>query len=126
MILPLENQVCSLESAKRLKELGVQQDSMFQYCFHASTGNSDYVHLVFDGQGLTSCGMQYLKIAAYTVAELGELLPEFTISNKAMHKFKWECSHMTKDLYRSLSGADTEAEARAKMLIHLIESGRGE
>lgn len=29
MILPLEQQVCNLELAKRLKELGIKQDSLF-------------------------------------------------------------------------------------------------
>lgn len=31
-MMPLENQVCSLEQAMRLKELGVKQDSLFQWC----------------------------------------------------------------------------------------------
>lgn len=116
-----EQQLSSLEISKRLRELGINEASLFQYCFHAITGGPDYVHLTYEGHGLTSCGNQYLKISAYTVAELGEMLPKGINSYKD-NLFPWTCERMH-DGYRSCSGGHTEAEARAKMLIHLIEQG---
>lgn len=59
-----ENQVCSLELSKRLKELGVKQESLF--CW---TTNLDLEFLPTNIRNNDIC------IAAFTAAELGEILP---------------------------------------------------
>ena len=63
--MKLENQVCSLELSKRLKELGVKQDSLWGYLDHGDLNfypvlNSELIYLK-------------AEYSAFTVAELGEL-----------------------------------------------------
>lgn len=62
--MKLENQVCSLELAKRLKELGVKQDSCFYW------GINDDIF-----QPTEPDTNKYVVCSAFTVAELVELSP---------------------------------------------------
>ena len=123
--MTLEQQVCSLDLAKRLKELGVKQDSYF------------YWSNKMDGSRWRTENCQFFKIdkrsdvSAFTVAELGEMLPA-VVNNygwrvkKTEKKDKWEIK------YRKLKNgemtilrqniADTEADSRAKMLVYLLEN----
>ena len=66
--MKLEDQVCSFELAKQLKEFGVKQDSYFVYTMSENTNISIIPHDELDG-------MYAFKWAAFTVAELGEMLP---------------------------------------------------
>lgn len=122
--MELKDQVCSLESSKRLKELGVKQESLFWWV--------DFINnacTTKDGKGFESHRFQCLynddgiyemedkvyleikgKYSAFTVAELGEMLRECPQLN-------W-CYLYTGDLIFQ----PTEAEARAKMLIYLLEN----
>lgn len=110
--MKLEDQVVSLELAKKLKELGVKQDS--------------YLYWNLTGYGSKWELKQYHQLneseacAAFTVAELGEMLPVGVHSGKSGVGCRFVCKHRRKPLHFV---ADTEAEARAKMLIHLIERG---
>ena len=62
--MKLEQHVCSLDLAKRLKELGVKQESLFWW------GEiTKEVHYCKAGKPL--------HISAFTVAELGEMLPKW-------------------------------------------------
>ena len=66
-----------------------------------------------------------LDCAAFTVAELGEMLPPYFCSVDAKAIYKWTCckwSHgeISDDIPTTY--ADTEADARAKMLSYLIEN----
>jgi hypothetical protein len=86
--MTLENQVCSLELAKRLKELGVKQESLF---WHVWDGERDYFlyhneqvqvyegktnHILMrDGTIKTTGGQALDKCSAFTVAELLEGMP---------------------------------------------------
>lgn len=123
MSLPLEKQVCGLELAQKLKELGVEQESMF-YWSHGFNCQKmdDFWELLF----IESERLKYGdKISAFTVAELGEILPSgFKVCKTGTLKYlgsqcieqgEWE------DLPETLS--QLEADARAKMLIYLIEKG---
>jgi len=107
--MKLEDQVCSLELAKRLKELGVKQESVFVY-YEPEGG----IHFV-------DRDMRSGDIAAFTVAELGELLNP--------HHHAPFCSGPEGGRYSCwlMNNADvfysrTEADARAKMLIYSIEN----
>ena len=125
-MMPLENQVCSLQYAKRLKELGVEQKSLFYY--HA-LGPNNYWHLYYYLEELPE---EYnCKISAYTVAELGELLPynikeDFTFTQLKYHDgfvLSYDLTSYgdpTDSLYDQKD--INEANARAKMLVCLLEN----
>ena len=118
----LEDQVCSLGLAKRLKELGVKQESYFFYEWysddsHRLTCKCEWIHV------------QTTKISAFTSAELGEMLPDFIIkdgcdcyikSQKKGDEYKIYIDGLVKV---SIFFDKNEADARAKMLIYLIENG---
>jgi hypothetical protein len=113
--MKLEQQVVSLDLAKRLKELGCKQDS---YAFWNARPNDPPVVLAgYELGAFNSLNTpKRSRIAsAFTVAELGELLPDGTIS---FYDFgKWTCQYQPSHK----EFADTEADARAKMLIYLLE-----
>lgn len=124
--MKLEDQVVNLELAKRLKKLGVEQES---YLFW-NEGHWDDTRLVtpsFMGNtGILPSGQNY---SAFTVAELGEMLPR-TIDGDAWlttgtdQRRGWCIGYFCDDTeaFKPLN-ADTEADARALMLCYLIENG---
>lgn len=125
--MKLESQVCSLELAKQLKELGVKQESAFYWHMKDQTADDaeDYgeVYKVVYCKEVVS--VPYDRWAAFTVAELGEMLDvgvtSFMVFDEAPGEGKtWICMRDELD-QTQVSG--TEADARAKMLIYLIENG---
>lgn len=70
--MKLEDQVCSLELSKRLKELGVQQNSLFYWYY---TGYDLHEHFLQIGKNYD--GDASPRYSAFTVPELLELLPSF-------------------------------------------------
>lgn len=114
--MELEQQVCSQELASRLKTLGVKQESYFYW----------YCGKVLRANQLT----QELRrgappVSALTVAELGELLPRNFISwrDSVVGRQWWLCDDRTKGPTDTYAMANTEADARAKMLVYLFENG---
>ena len=112
--MKLKDQVCGLELAKKLKELGVKQKSEFHWIL--TWGSWEIRHWA-----ITSEGDEY---AAFTVAELGELLPSYGQDDKY-----WKLPWRVKDSYgfkwyseADNRGAHTEVDARAILLINLIEN----
>jgi hypothetical protein len=69
------------------------------------------------------------EASAFTVAELGEMLPDPTDESwyVAMKEgSKWLCWENQRGFYEDKGQhvwSDTEADARAKMLIYLLENG---
>lgn len=120
--MKLEQQVTSLEISKRLKELGVKQESYFWY--RAFTDKDEQLYFVLGHHD--SQAMFQRDYSAFTVAELGEILPEFVESYKSHDEgFNWFCRKFEEgDIlkYTALENADTEADARGKMLIYLLEN----
>lgn len=141
--MKLDEQVVSLEIAKKLKELGVKQNSLFIWEYHGKEG---------ERLGIGSYRLEYYKtheglerqkddLSAYTVAELGEMLFKSNINCRsktiqdALPQF-WSNHNMweihTTHYYNERGNqvvdlkidivADTEADARGKMLIYLIEN----
>ena len=142
--MQLEKQVVSLELAKKLKSLGVRQESYF-YWVDSEWRNKGFFVIARDGWACDcdfepgsghGCDLQELAEAeeddakigpgeivggyaysAFTVAELGEMLPGVLSGN---------CGSGFKAIRGSVLGTHaetcaTEADARAKMLIYLIE-----
>ena len=123
MIL-LEQQCVSLELVKRLKELGVKQESVWGW-MQESVSKQYWL-------GLSDDKKTFEVASAFTVSELGEMLPECYITERRL-RGDWEYSpHFTgttqdvgtKEHTRNdvCMFADTEADARAKMLIYLVEN----
>lgn len=139
--MKLEDQVCSLELAKKLKELGVGQESLF-YWGRDSIDIGEYRHILvmrFNGtlwhfddevakiQGKHGNNIWFGEIescndySAYTVAELGELLPMDVLFNSwRMKNGDIRIGNPTCKGMRFT--ANTEVNARAKMLIYLLEN----
>lgn len=115
--MKLEDQVVSLELAKKLRELGVRQESEF-YWEELPIGtklfpSDDDVRM-------------WPWCAAFTVAELGEMLPEGYFSRRI--GYDWYNDAKEEDQSGWISKpdliyekSDTEAGCRAKMLCYLIE-----
>lgn len=142
--MKLEYQCCSLELANRLKELGVMQESAF--CWVVLHGNKYILGIEIPGSmdekvillPSTDSRIKYNQdfkecYAAFTVAELGSLLPvEIQFEGNQCFKIMWE--NGLRDLHSvayelgehriKLQEFDkTEVNARAKMLIYLVEHG---
>lgn len=128
--MELEKQVCSFELAKELKELGVKQDSLF-YWIPSSVGyilTSSFVDILSDQE----CNIYLETIkktipdkiySAFTVAELGEILPGFLLEiNLRIFKNNLDEFCITYGNYSIIFHDKNESNARAKMLIHLIKN----
>ncbi len=112
-----ENLVCSLESSKKLKELGFCQDSFFYWEVYPNLPPS-----LLYGHRLYPTDREHF--AAFTVGELGGILPKASIITTLnlddrghsvgvrFNEVEWYTEH-----------DKNEAEARAKMLIYLKEKG---
>lgn len=139
--MELKNQVCTLEQAKRLSELGISEGSNFYYyqCMYRE-----------EEKGKIDCGSwefcakpSYHKNSeshypAFTVAELGVMLPAGMQKRGRKDEFVWFYNgfdtderyfnsglNSTKSRYwtkKIINATKTEAQARAEMLIHLLEN----
>jgi hypothetical protein len=131
--MELPKQVCSLELAKRLKELEVKQESAFYWCKPDDTPDMRYPNWILNFGEITSINrsLPWLYISAFTVTELGDMLPTIiggkTLKTGKMYDDSWAVYY---ELFPQQPNtvriedqvADTEADARAKMLIYLIEN----
>lgn len=121
--MELEKQVCSLELSQRLKELGVPQESLYGH-YHNKLRVKNFIteryYISNEDEASFLC-------SAFTVAELGEMLPPLYISMKTRRSGWCVCPKTVADERSDFEDerivrADTEANARAKMLIYLIEN----
>jgi hypothetical protein len=150
--MDLKNQVVNLALAKRLKELGFIQDSLFYW---KPGKNKEICHRVgmIDKNGLTHVHdfqwqiikkseskepgeIKYFErlkkldliFSAFTCSELGDLLPmeidgrRFEVS-RIMATGEWVVGYMKKRGKIYFQVGDNEVEARAKILIHLKDNG---
>ena len=125
--MELSKQVISLELAKKLKELGVKQESLWWWIMTNIT-TSGYDIISKHNKEFQNYQAPYILICAtFTVAELGKMLPHYYIT--LCKGDVWSCytANYTTDLkYLALDHlgiADkSEANARAKMLCWLIEN----
>jgi hypothetical protein len=108
--MKLENQVVSLDLAKRLKELGVKQESYFYWL--QNWEENDWSGI---GKWVVAPSSRDDRISAFTVAELGEKLQPY------LNRDIWVQSDIGEVLKESVLMKD-EANNRAKMLIYLLEN----
>ncbi len=150
----LESQVTNLELSKKLFELNVKQESLFYWVTDESLDEFrlvtiekldilDITNNRTEDSGCGCCQNDWKikeKYSAFSVAELGQLLPERLdkyrslfikfekIKNEATGNNEWLSSlvegggyHM--DIDECQVHDENEANARAKMLIYLTEQG---
>jgi len=138
-------QVCTSEQSKKLKELGINQISFFAWI---SEGELVSAH----SKTLPLLAIATDFYSAYTVAELGLMLPDYLpsignleigkcetdhISMKRLEKSWWNVSYWNWGVMETPSGDTylkqkdnhlhqfpTQAEAMAAMLIFLINEGK--
>lgn len=125
--MKLESQVVSLEFAKRLKQLGVKQESYFAWYHdreHFADNQLVYARDLRVERNVGESDLTYpteFLAPAFTVAELGEALKRHEMECIWFEdKEQWGC-------FQTCDGhdphyADTEADARAALLIYLLEN----
>lgn len=120
--MKLEDQVVSLPLAKRLKELGVKQEAMFHWLERAYEPKP-FLYKFDEWQDAKESTKKYggNYCGAFTVAELGEMLPEVVECDK--FNGDWCIVYLNGKLDAYACDDKSEADARAKMLIYLIEKG---
>lgn len=125
--MKLEQQVVSLKLAQKMKELGVKQESLFQ---HKLLEKEETYRITYGNPSTNTFGRKFIdSVSAFTVAELGELLKKQGnfISGYGLDSEKeYYCARVSLPEFAIWSEnfveADTEADARAKMLVYLIEN----
>jgi len=132
------NGCCSLEHAKKLKELGVKQESLFFWCEGNSYGDDGIsmycgTYGIIDKTKLDEVTIECFKInpkreleyySAFTVAELGELLPANIQIENRIYSLKISKNHHLNTFtitYTDVLGFEERnmADCLAKMLIWL-------
>lgn len=138
--MKLEQQVCSLELSKKLKQLGLNKESYFLWLEidtstttlnHDTIGGIEWILIPSDSIEVTMAK----GFAAFTVAELGERLPsilEFEdtepdqyLQSGKLNEHCWDICYVNAhniQINDATCAAENEADARAKMLIYLIEN----
>lgn len=113
-------QCCTLEQAKRLRELGVIQKSLFYWHNYFKVPVFGEAHA--PDAGTSVCNDKQNTASAYTVAELGLLLPDDTRSYRLEKSWQiYYPGENAMDLFLS-EDCDTEAQIRAAHLIWLLET----
>ena len=119
--MKLEKQVVSLELAKKLKELGVPQTAHFEWQKWKTEGSRKIEWEVHEGYG----DFTEDWYSAFTVAELGEMLQtDQGLLIPVPVDGRWNAPSPKNGQVVNLGRRVniTEADARAKMLIYLIEN----
>jgi len=129
--MTLEQQCCSLELAKELKALGVKQESLFRWS-RVEIGTKE-THRDHWGRYFLRYDAvpRYFDdtVCAFTVAELGEMMLLNEIGFNAIKLIDngggwlWEINYKHIGDVAFGGSEKTEADARAKTLIHLIKNG---
>lgn len=132
--MKIEDQLCDLEYAKRLEELGVRQNGYFSYYGKNLKSKSDVV-IDLKSFGM-NCYGEIDVVSAFTVSELGAMLPfkiiigghqYYYATGKTSKDDKYYSEHDVNYVNYGDEGClcleidKNEANARAKMLIYLIE-----
>ena len=150
--LPLEKQCCTIEQAEKLYELGVEQNSTFYYCPNPNgeqlnpisnlLGNFivDGNTFVFSGENIRFNAVEgnyENTYSAFNSTELGEILSWFDFDafgfsvfmtfchekDSVYGKNRWDCAFRNASKFSNPDiHKPTEAQARAEMLIFLLEN----
>ena len=120
----IEDQVVSLELAKKLKELGIDQESLWKWCIHSNGVVGCYAGISRKVQSLSEVKEEY---SAFTVAELGEILTDIHgrwssgTLNEPDTDDRYICEWYDRYGVEYWTCGKTEAKARAEAIIWLKE-----
>ena len=136
-MIPLEKQVTCRELSQKLKELGIKQNSVWYWII---TSTTNYHLSLVDGDKRLLPKDRNDWYSAFTVSELGEILPsplevehEDVNAYYYLHSWKTMKSYVCEYLFMTSGGeiqkyktlyyqiGDTMADAMATMLIYLIQ-----
>jgi len=139
--MEINKQVCNLELAKQLKKLGVKQKSLFWWQIDwnhivVSTDFEGHMPLSFETSTRDKRKRVWVRhpennISAFTVAELGEMLPDFVQAKKWPAVWTMWYEDDAKDangwprlphIQPAAHDGDSEADYRARVLIYLLEN----
>lgn len=130
--MTLEQLCVNLELSKKLKKAGFPQTSLFYWCIPEGGQDGDRF-LSFSGGASfcnqDACSFNHDYISAYTASELGEMLPVTCHTTRFEQGYKYQCHYeiynMDKEKFEYLhhTADDTEANAKAKMLLYLKKEG---
>lgn len=128
--MKLEDQCVSLDLARRLKELGVKQESLFYWLDDRDCSSSDcedckYKYNIIQNENVGDLRLNSDLYSAFTSAELGEILmPYLTEMEISFHQESFGDMKFSICSFKIMAQfiGENEVECRAKMLIHLIEN----
>jgi hypothetical protein len=119
--MKLEDIVCSIEFSKKLFSLGIKRKSLFVWRKWAnySEDKKEPCWKVCQRKGSLNV---YDTFSAFTASELGEMLTNICYTRKSKrNKGCWE-GHIIKKCGDEVFIEENESNARAKMLIYLLEN----
>jgi len=123
----IEQHVTSLEVSKRLKELGVKQESMFYWGWNPNQEPSIHPN---DCGHRPETGGNDMFCSAFLASELGEFLPNWVYSKKWLNDINSYAIFTEADKepkgYKEpavIMSDYHEANVRGMMLIYLLEQG---
>ena len=118
--MKIENQVVTIEQAKKLKELGVTAEPLFWYVIDIDPITPLDIIQKWQHSNFDQCE----KYPAYTVAELGVMMPSETFTQRTgSEDSEYDNWEWVDDGNGNANGLyETEAAARASMLIYLLEN----
>jgi hypothetical protein len=152
MIRNSQNQVCNIELAEKLYNLGVKQESIFYWRKYQFCKNADLYYIPNKETDLLQLSGKLEKnFSAFTSSELGEMLPQIIFVPGNCYCGDSICNNFWLDFNRDVeigkikiegwiyfytNGEESkkfdydkdnwdinEANARARLLIYLIENG---
>ena len=127
--MKIEEQVCSLEFAIELNKKEVKQESLFWWVEHYSTKDFNFIWKLFSYRD--EGGLVNKYISAFTSSELSGELSQYCIEEEIFTGFDdqkgYFCGIYDYDAesFSKSFHSDTEVNARAKMLLYLLELKNG-
>jgi hypothetical protein len=119
----LEKQVTSLDLSKHLKELGVNQESLFYWRVNHDGFEDDKKIIFSPGVFHNNAVTLNIFYSAFTASELLEMLPMWSdLAKRDKNDYIARVFDKSYDEKSYHSFAETASDSFAKMIIHLIEN----
>lgn len=107
----LDKHVCDLKWAKRLKEIGIRQDTYFQWLYDAKNDKWDVAWYDF-------CDEDEIHCAAFTAQDFIEIFPKLFKVARNLNKWLFYCEYADMDL----PNEDNLANVFARILIAITKN----